>query len=184
MPAYRESFVFRLETDDVAMLWTGFGPLLLPADDIIPAPAVIPGAGELINVPELEQLINGLAQRLEARLSGVSDEAIALATEEALQVPGAPAYIGRISFDEDWQIVSVEWEWAGEGKSLTVSSEPSESGRTRTLVLTLGAGDTTRGRAPLAFFTDADQRRDFPDDNFFSHVAGMFGGTSRRWGPK
>lgn len=184
MPSYRESYVFRIDTVNPATLWSGNGLIMLPGDAVLPDDTLVHGGGELINIPDLEQLINGLAQRIEITLSGVSEEAIRMAEEEALHVPGAAVHIGRISFGEDWQIAEpVAWEWAGQGKSLTVSSEPADKGRTRTLTLRLGAGETTRSRAPLAFFTDADQRREFPTDNFFDHVAGINNGTSRRWGP-
>lgn len=184
MAEYRESFIFRLETDEPAMFWTGHGDLLLPADAVLPEVTLALGGGDLVNLPDLEQLINGIAQRVEVTLSGVSQRTVALAAEEISQVSGAAAFIGRIQFDEDWQQQGpVVWEWAGEGRGLSVSGDDSEDGRTRSITLKLGAGDTTRSRAPLAFFTDADQKRDFPDDDVFSHVAGINAGTSRRWGP-
>lgn len=185
MALYRESFIFRLETDEPAMFWTGHGDLLLPADDVLPEDTIVPGGGDLVSLPEIEQLINGTSQPIEVTLSGVSERAVALAVEEALQVSGAAAYIGRIRFDENWQQQGpVVWEWTGEGRGMPVSSEDGEDGRTRAITLKLASGDTTRSRAPLSFFTDADQRRDFPTDAFFSHVGGINAGTSRRWGPK
>lgn len=185
MAQYRESFIFRLETDEPAMFWSGFGDLLLPADLVLPEPTLVLGGGDLVNLPDLEQLINGTAQRVEVTLSGVAQRSATLAAEEAEQVSGAPAFIGRIQFDEAWQQQGpVVWEWAGEGRGLSVSGDEADNGRrTRSITLKLGSGDTTRSRAPLAFFTDADQRRDFPDDTVFSHVAGINAGTSRRWGP-
>ncbi len=184
MPAYRESFVFYIGTDEPGIFWTGHTDLLLAPDDILPAPAIALGGGELVNLPDLEALINGTAQRVEVTVSGVSGETIRFAKQEAAQVPGAPVHIGRVEFDDDWQLAGpVEWEWSGEGQKLTVASDPSDRGRRRTIVLQIAAGATTRSRAPFAFFTDADQRRDFPDDAIFSHVAGINAGTSRRWGP-
>lgn len=185
MALYKESFIFRLETDEPAMFWTGHGDLPLPADDILPEDTIVPGGGDLVNLPEIEQLINGTAQRIEVTLSGVSQRAVALAAEEAVQVSGAPAFIGRIRFDDDWQQLGpVVWEWTGEGRGMPVAGDDGEDGRTRSITLKLGSGDTTRSRAPLSFFTDADQKRDFPTDTFFSHVAGINAGTSRRWGPQ
>lgn len=183
MPQYRESFVFRIETDEPAMFWTGHGDLLLPADSVLDAPAIALGGGSVINLPDLQELLNGAAQRLEISVSGVDEATLAFALDEAPQVPGAAVWIGRVEFDEDWQQGPVEWEWNGEGRGLFVTGEDSDEGRTRTLTLKVAAGDTTRSRAPLAFFTDADQRRDFPTDAFFSHVGQINSGTSRRWGP-
>jgi hypothetical protein len=183
MAGYRESYVFRIETDDPATFWSGHGSLLLPSDAILPAPTLVPGAGELVSIPDLESLINGKAQRIDVTLSGVSADTIIIATDEAPQIPGAPVYIGRVSFDAAWQITAVDWEWAGQGVKLLVGSQPSDMGRTRTMTLSVSAGDTQRRRAAFAFFTDADQRREYPDDAIFSHVGGINTGTSRRWGP-
>jgi hypothetical protein len=184
MPLYRESFVFVMETDDPAIFWTGHTDLLLPDDDVLPAPTIALGSGDLINLPDLEALLNGIAQRVEITLSGVSENSIRFAAEEADQVPGAAVHIGRVEFDEEWQLAGpVTWEWSGVAQKLTLGGEQGSDGRTRSITLRIAAGDTTRARAPYAFFTDADQRRDFPDDAFFSHVAGINAGTSRRFGP-
>lgn len=183
MPSYRESFVFYIATPDPAVFWSGHGPLLLPADDIVPDPVVIMGAGQLVDIPALEQLINGKAQRLEVTMSGVSEETVAIAAEEALSIAGSAVNIGRITFDDAWQIDSVEWEWFGEALGLSVNSQQGDQGRTRSITLTIVAGDPSRRRPALAFFTDADQRYDFPDDAVFSNVASITNGTTRRWGP-
>jgi hypothetical protein len=184
MAGYRESYIFRIETDDPATFWSGDGNLLLPADDVLPADTLVPGAGQLVSIPDLEALINGKAQRLDVTLSGVSADTVALAADEAPQVPGAPVWIGRVRFDAAWQIASVEWEWSGEGRKLSVSSQDGDGGRSRSLILSVAAGDTRRRRAPVAYFTAADQQREFPTDTFFSHVAGISAGSTRRWGPR
>lgn len=183
MPSYRESFVFYIDTPDPAVFWSGHGPLLLPADDVVPTPIMIAGAGELVDIPALEQLINGKAQRLDAIMSGVSEETVAIAADEASTVPGCAVNIGRIEFDDAWQITAVDWEWSGEARGLTVSSQQGDQGRTRSITLAVVAGDPSRRRPALAYFTDADQRFDFPDDEAFSNVSGITAGTTRRWGP-
>lgn len=186
MPLYRESFIFRIETETPGTFWSGHGDLLLPADSILPADTVAVGGGSLVNLPDLDQLINGIAQRVDVTFSGVSQDVLPLVLEDALSVPGAAVYIGRIQFDALWQQAApVEWEWSGEARSLTVQGEAGQgdAGRTRTVVLRVAAGDTARSRAPLTFFTDAEQRRNFPTDNFFANVGAINSGTSRRWGP-
>lgn len=185
MALYRESFLFFVDTPEPALFWTGHSDLLVPADDVLPEPALVPGGGDLLSLPDLEGLINGTAQRVEVTFSGVSARTVALATTEAPDVAGALCHIGRLEFDAEWQLAGpVAWEWQGEAQRLTISSEGGSESRQRTITLAVAAGDTTRARSPFAFFTDADQRRDFPDDEFFSHVAGINAGTSRRWGPK
>lgn len=185
MGLYREAYIFRIATDPPALFWSGFGDLIVPADTVIgETDDIALGAGQLVNIPDLTQLINGTAERIEFTLSGVTEETIGFAQEEAPDVAGARVDIGRMDLDESYQqIGEVEWEWTGEARRLGVSSEASGEGRMRSITLTVSAGDTRRSRAPLAFFTDADQRRRSPDDDVFSHVALINAGTSRRWGP-
>lgn len=183
MAGYRESIIFHVGGDDPATLWGGHGDLPLPADSVLDDPTVALGGPELLDVPDIEMVLNGAAQRFDITLSGISDTSMRLAIEQALTLPGTPAYIGRAVFDAAWQLVGVVWEWEGEVRKLAVQSDANESGRTRSLSVTLAHGDTTRSRAAFAFFTDAEQRRGYPDDAAFSHVAGINAGTSRRWGP-
>ncbi|SMD05664.1 tape measure protein [Novosphingobium sp. B1] len=71
----------------------------------------------------------------------------------------------------------------GLARGLTVASQSNDGDRVRSLTLSVVAGDPARRRPALAYFTDADQRFDFPDDAAFSNVAGISAGTTRRWGP-
>lgn len=186
MALYREAYIIRIASDPVALFWSGHGDLLVPADIVIGASdAIALGAGELVNIPDFQSLINGIAERLEFTISGVSEQTIRFALEDAPSVAGARVDIGRMDMGEDWQqIAPVEWEAVFEARSLTVESNDGGDGRTRSIKLTVAAGDTARSRAPLAFFTDSDQRRRSPDDAIFDHVAGINSGTSRRFGPK
>lgn len=184
MAIYRESTIVRIDCDPPVLLWSGHGALPVSADAIIPANTVAIGGGELISVPDFQQLIGGTAERLDAVFSGVSEETLRLAIEDAPTVRGARVDVGTIRFDEDWQVSEIEWEVVFEARALTVSRPQTNDGTaTRTITLTIVQGDTLRSRARLAFFTDADQRRRSPDDSIFSHVAGINAGTSRRFGP-
>lgn len=181
----RESYLLRIASDPPARLWSGYGDLEVQADIVEPEPAIYLGAGELLNVPDFQQLINGTAERIEITVSGVSDETLRLALEDAESTKGAAVHLGRIDFDKDWQQIGVvEWEGLFRADFLTVDSRSSPEGRTRSITLSIGSGDTGRSYAPQAFFTDADQRRRSPTDAIFSHVAGIAAGTSRRFGPK
>lgn len=184
MALYRESIVVRVDCDPPALVWSGLGNLEIPADIVIPETSIALGGGELIDVPDFQQLIGGTAERLELTFSGVDEETLRLAMEDAPSVKGARVDIGTVQFDQDWQLVGVEWENVFEARSLTVS-RGQRSGDTivRSISLTIVQGITTRSRAKLAFFTDADQRRRSATDAIFSHVAGINAGTSRRFGP-
>lgn len=180
----RQSIIVRIDSEVPARLWQGVGDILIPADDVEPEEAIYLGGGELISVPDFQQLINGTAERIEFTISGVSAQAIAMAVEEASSVKGAALHIGIATFDEAWQLTDVSWEVELRCDSLTVSSQASQTGRQRAITLSVGSDDTGRSRAPIAFFTDADQKRRSATDNIFSHVAGMVLGKSRRFGPK
>lgn len=184
MAVLRESFVVRIDCDPPALLWSGVGPILIPADHVIATPSIALGGGNLVSIPDFQQLMNGTAERLSFTLSGVSEETLRLALEDAPSVKGARVDLGRIDFDNAWQIVNIEWEAVFEARSLSISRPASQGDQiTRSITLTIAAGDTTRSRAPLAYFTDADQRRRSATDAIFSHVAGINAGTSRRFGP-
>ncbi|TCM21473.1 hypothetical protein EDF56_101137 [Novosphingobium sp. PhB165] len=186
MASFRESIVVRIDCDPPAILWSGIGNLLLPADDVNPFPVVALGGGELVNVPDFQQLIGGTAERLDLTVSGVSDETIRLAIDDAPSVRGAQVDVGTVRFDSAWQLMTVEWEQVFEARSLSISRPQSDGAGnvTRSITLTIVQGSTTRSRAKIAFFTDADQRRRSSTDTIFSHVAGISVGTSRRFGPK
>lgn len=180
----RESILVRIASDPPARLWSGVGDLLVLADGVEPEDSVYLGGASLVAAPDFQQLMNGTADRLEFTLSGVSSHIVSLAMEEADSVKGAALDLGTIRFDDDWQQVGViTWEARFRCDTLTVGSQASEKGRTRTIVLSVGTDDTARSRAPIAIFTDADQRRRSPTDSFFDQVAGITAGTSRRFGP-
>lgn len=185
MAFYRESIVARIDCDPPCLLWSGFGALPLSADAVIPAPAVALGGAELVSIPDFQQLINGTAERLDFTLSGVSEETLRLALEDAPSVKGARVDIGTVHFDGAWQVESVEWEATFEARSLKISRPAEQGGQiSRSITLTIVQGETTRTRAKYAFFTDADQRRKSLTDSIFSHVGGINAGTSRRFGPR
>lgn len=185
MASYRQSTVVRIACDPPALLWSGIGNLLIPADSVIPEPAYALGGGELVSVPDFQQLVGGTAERLEFVVSGVAEETVRLAIDEAAAVRGARVDVGTAHFDTAWQLTGVEWENVFEARSLSVTRPQSDgSGKVvRSISLTIVHGSTLRSRAKLAFFTDADQRRRSPDDAVFSNVAGINAGTSRRFGP-
>lgn len=185
MASYRESFIVYIACDPPAIFWTGHGPLRLPADAVLPTDVVAPGAGELVSIPDFQQLMDGTAERLQFVFSGVSDRTLDLAFEEAESVRNALVYLGRIDFGPDWQPLGpVEWEAMFQARELLITRDGSGDQATQSLSFTLASGDTARSKSPNAFWTDADQRRKSPTDTIGSHVAGITMGTSRRWGPR
>lgn len=186
MGLVRESYLLKIDhPDEPARIWSGVGPLVIPADIVEAAPATYLGAGELLTVPDFQQLINGVAERLEFVVSGIDDTTLRLALEDAPGVKNAAIYIGRIDFDSDWQQLGpVEWEATFRADCLTVDSKSQNGTRVRTLTLSAGSDDTGRSYAPAAYFTDADQRLRSATDAIFDHVAGINRGTQRVFGPR
>lgn len=173
------STLFRMECDPMLRVWSGVNSRIIPADIVEPEPAMYLGGGALVSVPDLDQVINGIAQRLEITVSGVDAETLRLAREDAASVKGARCLAGNIFLDDNWQVQEVEWLGVLRADFLTTSKQ----GNTRSITLSLSTYDTDRSRAPIAFWTDSDQRRRSPTDSFFDHVAGITSGTTRRFGP-
>lgn len=173
------SLLFRIACDPPARVWSGHGNLTIPADIVESVPAIYFGGGELLNLPDIDQIINGTASRYDIVLSGIAPDTQALATTEAASVKGAKCHVGTAYFDDDLQLIAVEWISVLRADYLATARQ----GTTRTITLSLGTDNTDRSRAPISFWTDADQRRRAADDQFCDHVAGITTGTSRRFGP-
>lgn len=187
MTTWREIHIVRIASDPVALFHSGVGDLLVPADSVIgPIAQIAVGLGELVNIPDLQEMINGTAERVDIELEGVTETALRLALEDAPSVRGADVHIGRMDLDADQQQAApVEWEANFQARSLGVSRPKVEGldNPRRTITLTIARGDTVRSRAPNSYFTDSDQRRRSADDAIFDHVGQISAGTSRRFGP-
>jgi len=187
MPTYREIHIVRIASDPPALFCSSVIPRDIPADDVIgPEPQTALGAGNLVNIPDFQQLINGVSESVEITVSSVSAQTLIFAIEESPSIYNARVDIGVMPCDSLWQQSGpVVWEFNGRAKTVSVVRGAADSQRipTRALTLTIEHGDTVRSRAPTAFFTDADQHRRSPTDDIFSHVAGINAGTSRRFAP-
>jgi hypothetical protein len=185
MANFRRTILWRLACDPVARLSSEHCDLFAPGDYLDPDGATYKGAGALLDVPTLKQLINGVADRLEFRVSGVSAETMRLALEDRASVYGATLHVGYVDSDEDWQIIGPPvWEWQGIADVLTPDSKPSEAGRDFSITLSVASADTLRSNPPLAWFTQQDQHRRSSTDNIFDRVAGITAGATRRFGAR
>lgn len=180
----KQVVLFRIATDPPTRIASSVNPLIIPADIVEAEEARYLGGGALVRVPDLEQLINGTAARAEVTVSGVSAATLALAVEEAAQVKGAKVHIGIAYQDDAWQVTEVEWVAVLRADALTISRQSGQGGASRSITLSIGTDFTDRSRSPVAFWTDADQRRRSPTDRFFDQVAQITAGISRRFAPK
>jgi hypothetical protein len=175
----RRLVLLRFGTDPVARICSGANPIRLPGNAVDAEPEYYLGGGKLVEVPELEQVINGTAQRIDITVSGVSKATVALFRDESAGLQGAPVHIGVAHQDAAWQITEVEW--LGELRCDVPASQHSRS--SRSISISLGSENTDRSKAPLTLWTPADQRRRSPTDQFFDGVPGLSQGTSRKFGP-
>jgi len=171
--------LLRIGTDPVARICSGVAPVIVGSDPVDGLAYKYLGGGKLVEIPELEQVINGTEQRITIAVSGVSPQTVALFREESAGLRGASVWIGAIDQDDDYQIGSVEW--LAELRCDFASSDNSYA--SRSISLSIAGDNTDRSKAPVAFWTPADQARKSPTDRFFDHVPGLSAGTSRRFGP-
>lgn len=181
----KKILLIRFGTDPVTRVCSGVNPVIIPADSIETEDnAKYLGGGLLADIPDLDQLINAVAARLDVTVSGVSTKTLAIFTGEAEQVEGAAVNIGIAYQDDAWQITDVEWVGELRSDTPTISDQSGQNGgRTRSIGISLGTDFTDRSTAKISYFTHADQQRVSPGDMIFDHVAGINAGTSRSFGP-
>lgn len=168
--AARYSVLVRFGLATPVRAWAGLGDLVIPADDVEDDEATYLGVGILGSVPALRQLIGGAAERLEFSLSVPTGDIFALADDDAALVRSAPVDVGVIFFDEDWQQSEVAWLWSGTADVPSVSRTGSGLNVTRTVKISAGSVFTDRTRPQHTYFTDADQKRRSPTDDFCKRV--------------
>ncbi len=181
----RRSVLLYVATDTPIRAWTGVGDFEKGADLVDLTGGTYKGLGEIQDIPGLQQLVNGVAQRLDLTLSGVDARIVALADSEAAAVRSKDVSIGLQFFDVDWSALGdTVWIWDGEAdvvKSDSVSNP--DFGRFRTVTLSVGSLTTGRRRPKMTFFTRSQQRRRSPDDAFCDRVGLYSQDTELRWPP-
>lgn len=161
---------FRLATDPPLRLWCGINDIPIELVNVDAAGAVYLGAGRLLNVPDLEVLINGIADRVEFYLPGVSVENANRVAAAAPEIQGLPVHVGVATLDDRYQpVTNIIPVWYGLA-DLWAMKQPLSSDRdqppSRTLVLSVGSGRTGRARARRASYTPAQQKLVYPTDKF------------------
>lgn len=179
----RRCVLLYVATDTPIRVWTGVGDFDKAADAVDIEGGIYKGLGEIQEIPALQQLVNGVAQRIDLSLSGVDANIVALADSEAADVRSKAVSIGLQFFDEDWQpLGDTLWIWDGEAdvvKSESLSG--ADFTRVRTITLSVGTLTTGRRRPKLTFFTRSQQRRRSPTDAFCDRVALYSADTELKW---
>lgn len=124
-------------------VFTGFGDRELEPDAVDAEGGIYTGVGQLIGLPAVSQLINGVAQRIEYTLPIGDETLLALADSEADTIRGARCFQGFTAFDEHWRpmfrplwltelvIDVLRPNFAADASTLTVSAATVTSARRR-----------------------------------------------------
>lgn len=180
----RPCFFVRVESAPIIRVWSGIGDIALEADSIETTGGEYLGFGELTSLPQITQLINGQADRVEFGLAGaaVSRDVVRLASEEADSVRNAPVHLGFAVLGADLQLASpVAWIWHGEADSLTCSRDDGQGQPVRSISLSVGSIFTRRRRPGISFWTPHDQRERSSDDAFCDRVPAYSAGITKTW---
>lgn len=164
--------------DGITRLWSGIGDISVAPDLIEEAAVVYKGVGALTNLPEIQSLINGEAERAEFVLSGVDPTASDLFEADAEVIEGARLNLGLMVLGQDWQPVTpMSWLWEAEIDSASTSEQDG------VLAISLSAGSamTDRRRLKALYYTGPDQRRRSATDTFCDRVALYTRETTARW---
>lgn len=163
----RLGIFIRLGLVPPARLWLGIGDCRAGIDADNGDGEIYSGLGEIINLPAFQQLINGVAERVEFKLSGVAQRAVQLAASEADDVKGVPLLVGLGVFDDDWQpVAQPTWLRRYTVDFLSIEQDSGPEGAVRTISLSCRSFLTARRRPGLSYFTDAEQQARSPGDRF------------------
>lgn len=179
----RIGIFFRMATTPIVRVWLGVGDIRPGINAFDATDEIYSGLGELIDVPALQQLINGVADRISFHASGVSDEILAL-TAAGANVKDAAVTMGIALFGAQWQQLGPP-RWLFRGRADYVSlQQQSNSGEglgvTRVVELSVGSLFTGRRRRELSYLTNADQQARHPGDRFCERTA-LYSEATKSW---
>lgn len=164
-------------------LWFGTNDIELGIESIVNG-VRFQGGGVLQGVPELEVLVNGIADRVEFTLAGIDPSSLDRYEIEQYRVRGAPVYVGITCLDEYYQPVApIQPLWDGRASFVRETMPPvsGEESPSVALMLSVGSGVTTRARASASIWSSAHQRALYPTDAFCDGTARLARGVSPTW---
>lgn len=181
----RIGIFFRLDTSPVVRLWLGIGNIEPGVNVLDLEGATYQGFGAIQDVPELNQMINGAAARVDFTLSGVSGDVLAIASgDDAEAVKGRAVAVGFGIFGSDWSLLgAIKWfaNYTADYLAVQQSADDPMAPIVRTVTLSCGSLMTGRRRPSLSYFSDQDQQARSPGDLFCSLVARYAHGFQKPW---
>lgn len=180
----RLALLFLIEREDGrSRVWSGFGDFIAPASPLDPDETPLySGAGDLLDLPDLSQLINGESDRVDFKLSGVGQLEAALGDATAEEIDGSTVRIGVVALGLDWQpATGVIWLWTGEADVVDPEWNGLSDPPTYSLSLSVATQTAPRRRNAIAYYTPAQQRRRSPGDKGCDRVPVFVTGHRLRW---
>lgn len=176
----RIGILFRMASTPIVRIWLGVADFRPGINAYDATDEVYSGLGQLIDVPALSQLINGVADRLTFHVSGISQETMNLAAAGS-DVKGAAVAIGIVIFGGQWQQLGApKWLFRGRADYVTVQQQSGVSGVTRIMELSVGSLFTGRRRRGLSYLTDADQQARHAGDKYCERTT-LYSEVSKVW---
>ena len=187
--ALREShqlgIFLRLATSPVTRVWLGVNDI--PSGIVSVDPTSFEtyyGGGRLNDIPNLEAVINGVADRAEFRLSGIDPDTAAEIDIGALDVRGKAFHVGITTLDDNFQPMSqIIPLITGRASFVTETSPPvtGQQNRVVTLGISVGFGVTTRTRQSQVLWSPPHHKAFYPTDLFCDGTARLERGASPVW---
>jgi hypothetical protein len=167
---------FRLATTPAALrLCLGVNDVPIGIESVDPDGSVYVGAGRLIGIPQLEVLLNGLADRIEFYVDGVSNDDLVNLAPAAASVKGKAVTVGIATLDKRFQpTTNIIPLWSGFADFWSMQRKVQPIGETnpsQMIALSVGTGDLARSRSRRSYWTSAQQKAVSATDEFCDRVA-------------
>lgn len=184
--SHRLGIFFYLDTAPEPMrLWLGINDIPAGIDSVDPdTNQRYVGGGVLQDIPNLEAVINGVADRADFTLSGLDPAEVARTDLDAIDVRGKDFYVGITTLDDDHQpMSSIIPLITGRASYQTEHMPPvgPEDPITVTRGISVGFGITTRDRQSQALWSSVHHRAAHPDDAFCDGTSRLERGVSPSW---
>lgn len=152
---------FRLATEPSLHLWLGFGNIEAQMDVVDEDGVIYTGGGIVKELPDLDVLLNGTAERVDFVLSGIPEEMIIDQVTSLPDVEGADCHIGLAPLDQRQQLEGpVRPIWFGLADFWVLAQQPRMSiddAAICSMILSCAGGDASRSTPTLVSWTPDQQ---------------------------
>ena len=175
---------FRVGTNPPLNWWMGVGDIPAGIDGLDPAGTVYFGGGRLTDIPDLEVMINNIADTREFTLSGIDPEAAGLAMDTLPAVRGCDVTVAFTTLDDYFQPLTNPIPiWSATASHVNESYPPvvGAADPTASLSLVTEAGSMARSRPAQILWSSSHQQARFPGDRGCDNTAMLASGVEPEW---